>query len=268
MIVFPNAKINLGLNITEKRQDGYHNILSCFYPVGWSDILEIIPAASFSFQSTGIDIPGDPETNLVVKAFRLLKKDFNLPEVAIHLHKVIPIGAGLGGGSSDCAFAFKALNDLFELKMSSEKMQQYAQTLGSDCPFFIENKPLFVSGTGNQFQATNLSLKGKYIILVYPELHISTKEAYAGITPKPLTDDPFVLLEGPVNQWKGKLSNDFEISLFPNYPFLEALKQKFYDQGALYASMTGSGSTVFGIFENKTTLNFPSQYTVWEGFLE
>ncbi|MBX2842395.1 MAG: 4-(cytidine 5'-diphospho)-2-C-methyl-D-erythritol kinase [Flammeovirgaceae bacterium] len=268
MIVFPNAKINLGLNITEKRPDGYHNILSCFYPVGWSDIFEIVPSNDFSFQSTGIEIPGDPDTNLVVKAFHMLKKKYKLPNVSIHLHKIIPIGAGLGGGSSDCAFAFKALNELFELNLSSKKMQDYAQSLGSDCPFFIENKPLLVSGIGNQFKETNLNLAGKYITLIYPNLHISTKEAYAGIIPQQPENDPFTLLENTIDNWKGNLYNDFENSLFPFHSSLEKLKNDLYDKGAIYTSMTGSGSTIFGIFEEKVNLSFNPQFTIWEGVLK
>ena len=267
MIVFPNAKINLGLNILNKREDGYHNIASCFYPIPWADVLEINISNSFSIELSGIPIPGNKEENLIVKAYQLLKNDFDLSPVNIHLHKVVPIGAGLGGGSADCAFAIKAINELFSLGLSSKKMEKYAGQLGSDCPFFIENKPVHVSGTGNIFEPTELSLKGKFIVLVYPDLHISTGEAYSGIIPKIPKVENQKVINQPISSWKDSLLNDFELSLFPKYPELMLLKEKMYDNGAVYASMTGSGSTIFGIFESNVSIELPSNYTVFQAQL-
>ena len=169
MVVFPNAKINIGLQIIEKRSDGFHNIASCFYPVGWSDVLEIIPAKEFSFSSSGIDIPGDPAKNLCIKAYELLKQDINLPPISMHLLKIVPIGAGMGGGSADAAFVLKLINTTFHLSLSTLDLENYARKLGSDCAFFIENKPQFCYEKGDQFTDIPLSLKGKYIVLVYPK---------------------------------------------------------------------------------------------------
>jgi len=267
MIVFPNAKINLGLNILNKREDGYHNIASCFYPISWSDVLEINLADDFKIELSGITIPGTKEDNLIVKAYELLKNDFDIPPVHIHLHKVVPIGAGLGGGSADCAFAIKSFNELFSLGLESKAMEDYAGKLGSDCPFFIKNKPVHVSGTGNIFEPTRLSLKEKYIVLVYPNLHISTAEAYRGMVPKIPTVQNKEVLSQNITAWQDQLINDFEHSLFPNYPILSNIKSKIIDSGALYASMTGSGSTIYGIFEKKPIIDFPEQYTIYQAIL-
>jgi len=255
MISFPNAKINLGLNILSKREDGYHNISSCFYPVPWCDILEIIPSDQLKFTSSGIGIPGDESNNLCIQAYRLLKRDFNIPNVHIHLHKIIPIGAGLGGGSSDCAFTLKMLKDMFCLKLSDDQLENYAGTLGSDCPFFIKNKPTMVSGTGNQFKTTSLSLSGNAIVIAYPKIHISTLEAYAGITPMIPEQSIMDIISEPIFNWKSKLKNDFEKTLLKNYPEIINIKELMYEYGANYASMTGSGSAVFGIFNNKVAGN-------------
>ncbi len=268
MVVFPNAKINLGLNITEKRTDGFHNILSCFYPVNWTDVLEILPAAKLQFQSSGIPIPGNPEENLVVKAWELLHADFNIDPVNIHLHKVIPIGAGLGGGSADGTFAIKALNELFSLKLSSQQMQAYAKQLGSDCPFFVENKPVLVSGTGDVFEETPLSLKGKFLVLVYPNMHITTGEAYRSIKPKFPKHVPADILVKDMATWREFLSNDFETGLSSSYEVIGEIKQRLYESGASYASMSGSGSAIYGIFDKETNLSFDSSFSVWAGLLE
>jgi 4-diphosphocytidyl-2-C-methyl-D-erythritol kinase len=268
MVAFANAKINIGLQITEKRPDGFHNIASCFYPVGWADVVETIPAAEFSFSSSGIDIPGDPAKNLCVKAYELLKSDFELPPVAMHLLKIIPIGAGMGGGSSDAAFVLKLLNDTFKLSLSTAALQNYARRLGSDCAFFIENQPQFCFEKGDQFEDISLSLKGKGIVLVYPNLHISTAEAYAGVVPQKPEVDLREALQRPIEEWRHWVKNDFENGLFQKYPVLPQIKDQMYQQGALYASMTGSGSTVFGIFEEVTDLqNIFNPYTVWKGEL-
>lgn len=269
MVVFPNAKINIGLNIVEKRKDGFHNIESCFYPVGWSDALEIIPAESFSFQSDGINIPGDPATNLCTKAYYMLAADYDVKPVSIQLLKAVPIGAGLGGGSSDAAFTIKTLNELFQLEISLEKQLDYARRLGSDCAFFIENKPVYCFEKGDRFEEMGLTLVGKWIVLVNPELHISTAEAYAGIQPLKSETDLRDVLKKPMESWKGIVKNDFETSLFPNYPLLKEIKESLYSEGAKYAAMSGSGSTLFGIFDEETDLsgNF-DQYKVWQGYLK
>jgi 4-diphosphocytidyl-2-C-methyl-D-erythritol kinase len=265
MVVFPNAKINIGLNITEKRPDGYHNLASCFYPVGWTDALEILPSDTLSFWSSGLPIPGESTTNLCLKAYQLLAKAHPLPPVSIHLLKSVPIGAGLGGGSADAAFTIRALNQLFSLGLSVERQQEYARELGSDCAFFIENRPMYCFGKGDQFEEIDLSLTGKWIILVNPGLHISTAEAYAGISPRPPAQHLKDLLRQPIEAWRASVVNDFEESLFPKYPVLNKYKQVLYDMGAQYASMSGSGSTLYGIFEKEVeTANNFADSTVWK----
>ncbi len=251
MLSFPNAKINLGLNIISKRPDGYHNIESCFYPIPWCDALEIIESEELKFTTSGLEIPGTTESNLCLKAYHLVEKDYQIPPVHIHLHKVIPMGAGLGGGSSDGAFTLKVLNELFELGIDKNELQQMAGKLGSDCPFFIENKPTYVSGTGGDFQNIDINLSGKHIALKNPGIHIGTQEAYAGVTPKPSKKDIREIISNDISHWKTNLHNDFEDSIFPNHPQVEKLKKMLYDLKADYASMTGSGSTVYGIFEKK-----------------
>ncbi|MEZ4903655.1 MAG: 4-(cytidine 5'-diphospho)-2-C-methyl-D-erythritol kinase [Spirosomataceae bacterium] len=268
MILFPNAKINIGLQIIEKRPDGFHNIASCFYPVGWADVLEVIPAERFSFSISGLPIPGDTATNLCVKAYELLQKDFDIPPVAMHLLKIVPIGAGMGGGSSDAAFALKLLNSRFLLGLSTQNLENYARQLGSDCAFFIGNKPQYCYEKGDRFEDIALSLRGKSIVLVYPNLHISTAEAYAGVKPTPPQENLSKILQQPISAWKYLIKNDFEEGLFQKYPVLPKIKNQLYEMGAVYASMTGSGSTIFGIFENLPSIknNF-EPYTVWIGEL-
>lgn len=267
MLTFPNAKINLGLRILYKRPDGFHEIDSCFYPVGWQDALEIQIAVTTAFQSTGITIDGKGSDNLCMKAYQLLSQDHSLPPVTIHLHKNIPIGAGLGGGSANAAFTIDMLNEKFKLGLSSEEMQAYAAQIGSDCPFFIDNKPMMVGGRGEVLTASSLSLKGKCLLLVYPNLHISTGEAYRGIHPQQPEYSCQEILSKPIGEWKSLLKNDFEDSLFPKYPQLSILKEELYEMGAIYASMTGSGSTVFGIFDEKPKApqKWPSDYKVYIG---
>jgi 4-diphosphocytidyl-2-C-methyl-D-erythritol kinase len=269
MVTFPNAKINLGLYVTEKRPDGFHNIESCFYPVQWTDILEIIPAQTFAFSSTGIAIPGDPATNLCVKAYQLMQKDYDLPPVHIHLHKIIPIGAGLGGGSADGAFTIKVLNSVFNLGLQIPQMEAYASPLGSDCAFFIRNEPVFCFGKGDQFEDIKVDLSQYFIGLVNPQVHVGTAEAYAGIRPKQPQYSIKETLTLPLKQWKHRLSNDFETSVCSRYPQIIEIKDTLYEQGALYASMSGSGSTVYGIFEAEKDLKavFPSDYMLWQGKL-
>lgn len=269
MLVFPNAKINLGLNIVEKRPDGFHNIESCFYPVGWSDALEITEAEVFSFQSDGIDVPGIAEDNLCVKAYDMLATDFRIPPVTLHLLKGIPIGAGLGGGSSDAAFTIKALNQHFELGISFEKQLEYARRMGSDCAFFISNSPAYCFEKGDRFEPIDIKLAGKWIVLVNPGIHISTPEAYAGVKPKSSGEDLRVALKKPLPEWRDQVKNDFEATLFVKYPLLQEIKTTLYGLGAAYASMSGSGSTIFGIFDQEQNFrdHFPNA-KIWQGFLK
>lgn len=268
MICFPNCKINLGLSITEKRTDGFHNLETIMYPLYLHDILEIIlaPDVKFEFNSTGINIPEDPRNNIVVKAFQLLQADHQIPPVKIHLHKNIPLGAGLGGGSSDAAFTIKLLNDLFYLGLSVSTMQDYAGSLGSDCPFFIKNKAVLASGTGDQFESLNLNLSNYFFVIVKPKIHLGTPEAYSWIKPKLKQTSLQKIISYPIDQWKQNLMNDFEKETFKRVPAIEQIKEKLYNAGALYASMSGSGSAVYGIFKNPVFLSekFPD-YFYWSG---
>lgn len=268
MVLFPHCKINLGLHVVEKRADGFHNIETCFYPVPYTDALEVIKAESFSFSQSGIVVPGSVESNLCVKAYQLLKQDFDLPAVQMHLHKVIPTGAGLGGGSADAAFTIRALNSLFEWNLTLDKQQQYAAALGSDCAFFIQDKPMIGKGRGELLSASPISLSGKYLVLVKPEIHISTAEAYAGVTPKQPSIALEEILSLPVIDWKNKLHNDFEPSVFARQPLLTEIKQTLYNKGAAYACMSGSGATVYGVFEQAVDLQKTfSAHTYWAGWL-
>jgi 4-diphosphocytidyl-2-C-methyl-D-erythritol kinase len=265
MICFPNAKINIGLYITEKRQDGYHNIETLFHPTKLCDVLEIIEAADstlpYQWSSSGIHIDGTAEENLCIKALNLLKKDYSIPPVKIHLHKVIPFGAGLGGGSADAAFTLTTLNQMFNLNINQEQLINYASKLGADCAFFIYNSPCTATGIGDILTPFNLDLKGYYLALVKPEIHISTPEAYSGITPKTQDTSIAEKLTNPIDQWKNSLINDFEISVFPNHPKIQEIKNQLYKSKAVYASMTGSGAAVFGLFKEKPVLNFPDCFT-------
>lgn len=256
MVVFPNAKINLGLNVVAKRSDGFHDIVTCFYPLQVQDVLEVIESPTgrkSSFNSSGIDIPGKPEDNLCMKAFKLLQKDYQLPNVDIYLHKIIPIGAGLGGGSSDAAFTLQALNELFQLFLDASLLEDYASRLGSDCAFFIRNKPVLAFEKGDVFGSVNVDLTGKKLLLIYPDLHVSTAEAYSRVKPAQPDQTVKEILEGePVENWRERLVNDFEASVFALYPQVGQLKEQLYEAGARYASMSGSGSSVFGIFDAET----------------
>ena len=270
MVSFPPCKINLGLNVVRKRPDGFHDISTCFYPVPWTDVLEIVPAKDFSFSSSGIPVPGTSADNLCVRAYELLRKDFHLKPVSIHLMKSIPTGAGLGGGSSDGAYALKILNDIFDLSLSGDRLREYAATLGSDCAFFIDPKPAVGKGRGELLSPLDISLKGKFLVIVKPEVTISTAEAFAGITPNdPVIDPGTILAKHPVTEWKELLVNDFETPIFKRFPVISALKQKLYAFGASYASMSGSGSAVFGIFDAETDLKKEFESVLyWSGTLE
>ena len=256
MITYPNAKINLGLNIVEKRPDGYHNLETIFYPINLQDALEVTELENeegeYKLKVSGVPIEGDAENHLVVKAYRLLKKDFpDMSPINIHMFKHIPTGAGLGGGSADAAFMIKLLNEKFNLKLSIEKMEEYAAILGADCAFFIQNKPVFASGIGNIFENITLSLKGYYIVLVKPDIFVSTKDAFSHITPMHPNQSLKEIIRMPVETWRATMKNDFEESVFQKYPEIAAIKDKLYDMGAIYASMSGSGSSVFGIFQEQ-----------------
>ncbi len=269
MVLFPNAKINFGLNILRKRGDGYHEIETIFYPIGLKDGLEFIENKKdkIVFSGSGLSLNIDPEENIVIKAYRLVAADHLLPGLDIHLHKVIPFGAGLGGGSSDAAFLLKGLNDFFELRLSIQQLKGYALKLGADCSFFLENKPAFASGIGEELQNINFSLNGYYIVLVKPPFGIGTKEAYAGITP---AAPQFSLIESvrqTSDNWQKCIVNDFESSVFPLFPEIAEIKSKLIRSGAIYASMSGSGSSVFGLFRSEPQLakeDFSPECFIWK----
>lgn len=251
MILFPTAKINLGLQVTKKRADGFHNIATVFYPIASSDVLEVISAENYSFTSSGLTIDATPDQNLCYKAYALLKESFDLPPVSIHLHKIIPMGAGLGGGSADGAFMLVLLNKLFQLGLPDLKLMELALRLGSDCPFFIRNTTAYATGRGELLEDLEIpDLAGKKIFLVNSGLHINTGWAFSQIIPRLPSEDLRYILSGPVISWKNNLKNDFEPAVFRAYPELQQLKDNFYKAGALYASMTGTGSTFFGIFDH------------------
>lgn len=269
MIAFPPCKINLGLHVVAKRADGYHDIETCFFPVPWTDILEIIPASDFQFTSSGIDIPGKEEENLCVKAFALLRDAFKIPFFKIHLHKIIPMGAGLGGGSSDAAHTLRLLNTIFELKLSTEQLKSYAAQLGSDCSFFIGDEPMLGTGRGEILNPISINLAEHYLVLVKPNVHVSTKDAYAELTPKTPLHKIKEVLQQPVNSWRGSLINDFEPSVFHKFPKIEKVKNRLYELGATYACMSGSGATVFGLFEKPVSFrNEFLNFEYWEGPLK
>lgn len=249
MIAFPNAKINLGLRVTEKRQDGFHNIETIFVPIGLRDIIEVIPSSTTTMSFSGLVVDSSPEDNLCMRAYRLFKDEVGCGNVSIHLHKVIPFGAGLGGGSSDAAFMLRILANLFSPEISTRRLKEMAGKLGSDCTFFVDNRPSIAYGKGEILQPVSLALKGKYLVLVNPKLHVGTKEAYAGITPKKPETSLLELINEPINKWQNLIFNDFEESVFRMHPAIENLKNKLIDLEAFYASMSGSGSTVFGLFE-------------------
>lgn len=259
MITFPNAKINLGLSIVRKRTDGFHDLETVFYPVSLRDSLEIHPSSDknekFVLHQYGKTIAGNHENNLVVKAYLLLDKEFGLPPIDIYLYKNIPSGAGLGGGSADAAFMLKLLNERFQLNLPDNQLEEYASVLGADCAFFIQNQPIFAEGIGNIFSPVHLSLKGYRIVIVKPDVFISTKEAFANIHPHQPEHSIKEIIQKPVQEWKELLVNDFEDSLFPHYPIIRNLKEKLYEHGAIYASMSGSGSSVFGLFDANTSLS-------------
>jgi 4-diphosphocytidyl-2-C-methyl-D-erythritol kinase len=255
MILFPPCKINLGLKVVEKRSDGYHNLETIMFQLPVNDVLELVKSDVFSFKSSGIPIPGSQENNLCIKAFELLKNRHSIGNVQIHLMKNIPMGGGLGGGSSNGTYTLLALNELFELNLSKDVLRSYAAELGSDCPLFVETFPQFAEGRGELLSPISINLSGYYLRLINIGIHISTKEAFSSCRfpskEKPLLQD---IIQQKIENWKGNLHNDFEDSVFPLYPALANLKEKLYEDGAIYASMTGSGSTLYAIYTQKPEL--------------
>lgn len=268
MITFPHAKINLGLRILKKRTDGYHEIATCFYAVPVCDVLEIVPADHTSFTSSGLPIPGSPEHNLCLKALNLLKTDFDIPDVLMHLHKAIPMGAGLGGGSSDGAFTLKMVNELFSLGLTTGQLLNYASRLGSDCPFFIEGKPVLATGTGTELHSISLSLSDSWVRIIYPGIHVGTAEAYAGVKPD-ATREPLENILGKQQLWKNQLVNDFEPTVTNNHPVISKLINDLYANDAWYAAMSGSGSAVFGLFRSQPpVMELPPDCLIRDGKLD
>ena len=276
MVTFPNCKINLGLHIVRKRPDDYHELETVFYPLPLADVLEVVGSRESGagsqesvagnrepgvesreyveddiyFSLTGLDLEGEPENNLCIKAYRLLKQDYpQLPAIQLYLHKAIPSGAGLGGGSSDGAFTLSLLNEKFQLEIPEKKLLEYALQLGSDCPFFIKNTPCRAKGRGEKLEPVSLDLSGYTFVLVHPGIHVNTGQAFSQLTPaappKPLME----IVRNPVETWKNELKNDFEEPVCKQYPELKKIKEKLYAAGAVYASMTGSGSSFYGIFK-------------------
>ena len=273
MIVFPNCKINLGLNIIGKRADGYHNLETVFYPLPFHDVLEVVNSSnkeeSTELILSGNNIEGNAESNLCIKAYHLLKKHFSkLPVVKIYLHKVIPTGAGLGGGSADGAFMLLLLNDKFQLRLSQQQLINYALQLGSDCPFFILNKPSFAQQRGEVLEPIEVNLSSYKIVIINPGIHVSTSWAFTQ-TKFAAHNQLKEIINEPIKNWKEKLINDFEIPVFKKYPEIKNIKEQLYNSGAIYASMSGSGSTVFGVFPQHALIDrqiFPTYYFIKELF--
>ena len=255
MVTFPNCKINLGLNILQKRKDGYHDLETVFYPVPLNDILEIVTSeGKTAFRNTGIS-GGEASDNLCLKAYHLLKKDFQqLPEIKMHLHKAIPVGAGLGGGSADAAFTLMLLNQKYNLNIGIGNLAGYASELGSDCPFFLLNSPCFATGRGEKMEKISLTLSSYKILLIHPGIHISTKELFSKIKPSFPQKSIKEIIQQPIETWKTELKNDFETIVLPEYEEIRQLKESLYQHNALYVSMSGTGSTIYAIFRQKEPL--------------
>jgi len=268
VVIFPHCKINLGLYVTGKRADGYHNIETVFYPIPFRDCLEVIHDANardgIEFSSSGIPVPMDPDQNLSTRAYLLLKKDFpSLPAVRMHLHKCIPTGAGLGGGSADGAFALTLLNSKFHLGLDVSALSRYALTLGSDAPFFLQTEPCIGTGRGEELQEVKINLAGFRMLLVNPGIAVSTAWAFSTIQPRQPLHAIREIISSPVESWKSGLANDFEKPVFEKYPAVAAIKKRLYEAGAVYASMSGSGSTVYGIFKTEIPkIEFDPHYLV------
>jgi 4-diphosphocytidyl-2-C-methyl-D-erythritol kinase len=260
MVIFPNCKINLGLHITGKRPDGFHELETVFYPVPLKDIVEVVTSTELKFESSGLSIPGDSTNNLCLKAYHLLKQDFpHLPPVHMHLHKIIPMGAGLGGGSADGAFVLRLLNEKYQLNISSPQLINYAAKLGSDCPFFILNKPAFASGRGELLEPIALDLSSYTFVLVHPGIHVNTKWAFEQIQPKVPALSIKEIIQLPIEEWKLYLQNDFEAPIIKQHTEIAEIKSALYADGAIYASMSGSGSSVFGIYPQHANIQIKKQ---------
>ena len=269
MICFPNAKINLGLNITEKRADGFHNIETIFYPIGWNDALEIIENKSstqeFNLQLSGLTISGNLEDNILYKAYQIIKQTKTLPHIDVYLYKALPMGAGLGGGSADAAFFINLLNEQYQLNFLESERFDIARQLGSDCAFFIKNTPVYATQKGDAFNDIKLDLSHLYIAIVYPNAHSNTKEAYSLVKPQQPNKPLFEIIQQPISTWKTDLVNDFEKSIFNLHPIVEKTKHDLYGLGSLYACMSGSGSAVFGLFEKEPDIKHLTQFPHWIG---
>ncbi len=257
MVDFPNGKINIGLSVTGKRKDGYHDIETIMYPVKLHDILEITatPGKDFKFSSSGIKIPGSNNGNLVCKTYDLMKRKYDLPSVNIYLHKIIPPGSGLGGGSADAAFTIKMLNKLFSLGLTSGEMADQAKLLGSDCAFFINNKPALAFGKGDQFKPIEIEIEKYFLVIIKPEIHISTADAYSWVKSSKKEMPLFELIKVPPGQWKKFIVNDFEVEVTSRYPLINDIIKKLYRLGSVFASLTGSGAAVFGIFDSEIEIS-------------
>lgn len=263
MVVFPNCKINLGLHILAKRNDGFHNLETVFYPVKIFDAVEVVQSTQFASSTSGLPATEQPSENSCVKAYELLRKDFSsLPAVKMHLHKTIPIGAGLGGGSADAAFTVRLLNEKLNLQLTREQLIHYAAQLGSDCPFFIINTPCFAGGRGEILEEIKIDLSNYKIAVVHPGIHIHTGWAFSQLKSFHPRSSLKEIIQLPVEQWKNALINDFEEVIFPHYPKLKKIKEDLYRAGAVYASMSGSGSALYGIFNSSPELNFSKDYLV------
>lgn len=258
----PNSKINIGLNILDKRVDGFHNLQSVFYPIQLADVLELTISEKNKFNITGINLPID-KNNLVLKAYNLLSQKYNLPNLDIHLHKLIPIEAGLGGGSADAAYMLLLLNKKFNLNITISNLKKYADVIGSDCSFFIENKPSLVTGKGEVHNYLPNFLKGKYLVIIKPNISISTKEAFSNINKLKSNSNIEDIVNTPINKWKKIVSNDFEEFAFKKYPELMEIKEYLYKNGAEYSSMSGSGSAIYGIFNINPNITNYKKYFVW-----
>ncbi|MDR1337036.1 MAG: 4-(cytidine 5'-diphospho)-2-C-methyl-D-erythritol kinase [Tannerella sp.] len=267
MLCFPNAKINIGLHVLRRRDDGYHEIETVFYPVPLRDALEAVPAEAFAFHACGLPLNVAAKDNLVWKALKLLEQRYAIPPLEIYLRKCIPDGAGLGGGSADAAFMLKLLNDCVALRLSDTELETLVAMLGADCPFFIRNRPLLASGTGNVFEPVDLSLKGYTLRIVKPDVSVSTKEAYSWIKPSVPQVSLKDAVSQPVSEWKHLLTNDFEAGVCRRRPVIGQIREQLYAGGAVYAAMSGSGSSVYGLFDAEVHMQFPGCF-VWKGTLD
>lgn len=268
MVTFPPCKINLGLHVLRRRPDGYHDVETCFYPIPWTDVLEIVPSAEFSFSQTGLQIEGGASSNLCVQAFRAMERDYVVPPVMIHLHKCIPTGAGLGGGSADAAFVMRMISEIADLNLQQKTVMQMVSGLGSDCAFFVQDDPMIGSGKGDVLSPVQIDLTGTFLVVVKPNLAVSTGEAYTLVRPNPSVQPIKEILENhPLAAWHEILINDFEEPVFKRFPRLREIKQQLYAQGAVYAAMSGSGSAIFGIFEKPTAFLCRKDELAWSCLL-